>query len=64
MFKMLSLPALLLVGALAFVAAPGTEVAASECGAYSGNECWQDESCFNILFYSQCTTKTKYWNAF
>ncbi|MDZ7778461.1 MAG: hypothetical protein U5R14_00805 [Gemmatimonadota bacterium] len=61
MFKMLSLPTLLLAGALAVVSAPGTEVAASECGADGREKCWENESCIYLLFYSQCTTKTKYW---
>jgi hypothetical protein len=61
MVKLLSIPGLFLVGALAFMAAPASNVAASDCGANEGHLCWDNESCINIIFYKQCTTKYKYW---
>lgn len=61
MIKILSIPGLLLVGALAFMAAPASNVAASDCGANGGQLCWDNQSCINIIFYKQCTTKYKYW---
>lgn len=61
MLRIISIPGLLLAGALAFMAAPATNVAASDCGAHGGELCWENQSCVNIIFYKQCTTKYKYW---
>lgn len=61
MIKIIPIPGLLLAGALAFLAAPGSQVAASECGSGGGEKCWENQSCFNVLFYKQCTTKYKYY---
>lgn len=61
MLKLIPLPGLLLAGALAFVAAPPTQVTASECGGHEGQLCEKNEACVNILFYKHCTTKQTYW---
>ena len=61
MIKILSIPGLLLVGALTFLTAPGGGIAASECGGEGGELCWENESCINIFFYKQCTRTYKYW---
>lgn len=62
MIKLLSVPGLLLVGALSFMAVPPTDVAATECGAYSGQECFRNESCVSLIFFKMCSTRTDYWN--
>ena len=64
MFKLLSIPGLLLAGALTFMAAPPSQVAATECGRAAGPECSKTESCVSIIFFKSCTTKTKYYNVF
>ncbi len=48
-----------------FLAVPGRPHAAtSSCnGTNTGKVCWQNESCVNILFYTQCTTTYKYYAA-
>ncbi len=61
MIKIIPIPGLLLAAALAFVAAPADQVAASECGSGGGNLCWEDQACINIIFYKQCTTKYRYY---
>lgn len=63
MIKLLSIPGLLLVGALSFMAVPPTDVAAGECGGYDGQQCLQTESCVSIIFFKMCSTRTNYWNA-
>ncbi|MEX2465293.1 MAG: hypothetical protein WD995_00190 [Gemmatimonadota bacterium] len=61
MSKIIPIPGLLLAAALAFLAAPGSQIAASDCGSNDGEMCWENESCFNVLFYRQCTTNYKYY---
>lgn len=51
----------LMAGGVYLSAPPAPRAAATDCGAYQGSVCWQDESCINILFYKQCTTKYKYY---
>lgn len=62
MFKNLTLPGLVLAGALAFLGAPSAPIAAYECGGPGQQECKRNESCLNILFYKQCTTTIDYWD--
>lgn len=52
----------LLATAGIYLAVPGQpQAAASSCSATnSGNVCWENESCVNMLFYKQCTTKHRY----
>lgn len=52
----------LLATAGIYLALPGQpQAAASSCSATnSGNVCWENESCVNMLFYKQCTTTHKY----
>lgn len=64
MIKLLSVPGLLLVGALSFMAVPATDVAATECGGYGGQECFKNESCISVIFFKMCSTRTQYWNVF
>lgn len=64
MIKLLSVPGLLLVGALSFMAVPATDVAATECGGYAGPECFKNESCISVIFFKMCSTRSKYWNVF
>lgn len=64
MVKLLSVPGLLLVGALSFMAVPATDVAATECGGHAGPECFKNESCFSVIFFKMCSTRTQYWNVF
>lgn len=46
------------------LALPETPRAAeSGCGPNSGNICWENESCFGIIWYRQCTTTYKYYPA-
>jgi hypothetical protein len=61
MLKRLSIPGFLLAAALAFVAAPDGQLAASECGGFDGNACKTNQSCINILFFKQCTTTHTYY---
>lgn len=51
----------LIAGGVYLSAPPAPRAAATDCGAYDGSLCWQDESCINILFYKQCTTRYKYY---
>lgn len=37
------------------------EAASAGCGDNSGDVCWENESCVDILFYDQCTTEYKYY---
>jgi hypothetical protein len=37
------------------------EAASASCGDNSGDICWENESCVDILFYDQCTTEYKYY---
>lgn len=54
----------LVVAVAIHLALPETPRAAeSDCGANSGNICWQNESCFGLLWYRQCTTTYKYYPA-
>ncbi|TVR51298.1 MAG: hypothetical protein EA421_15945 [Gemmatimonadales bacterium] len=62
MLRKLSLPGFLLAAALAFLAAPDGQLAASECGGPGTQVCKSNESCLNIIFYRQCTTRTDYWS--
>lgn len=64
MIKLLSVPGLLLIGALSFMAIPGADVSASECGRHAGPECFKNESCVSLIFFKMCSTRTKYWNVF
>lgn len=61
MFKNLTLPALVLAGALVFLGAPSAPIAAYECGGPGDNECQRIESCLNIWFFKHCTTRIDYW---
>ncbi len=63
MLKRLTIPGFLLAAALAFLAAPDGQLAASDCGANRGKECTRNESCLNILFFKQCTTRFTYYPA-
>ena len=60
--KFLASALTLLITAGLYLAVPGQpEAAASSCSATnSGNVCWENESCVNMLFYKQCTTTHKY----
>jgi hypothetical protein len=62
MLRRLSLPGFLLAAALAFVAAPDSQLSASECGGPGGQLCKENESCAGFIFYRQCTTTYDYWN--
>lgn len=64
MIKLLSIPGLLLVGALSFMAVPPANVAASECSSGGTEECLKNESCLSVIFYKMCSTRTYYWNVF
>jgi len=59
--KHLFIPGFLLAAALAFVAAPDGDLGASSCGGFRGQVCTANESCLNILFYKQCTTRYSYY---
>lgn len=63
MLKRLSIPGFLLAAALAFVATPDGQLAASECGGHNGNQCTANQACVNILFFKQCTTRYTYYPA-
>jgi hypothetical protein len=53
---------LFILSAAAFLASPSPQYAGeADCGKNSGNVCWSDEACVNLLFYKQCTTKYKYY---
>lgn len=47
--------------ALALATPEAPRAASSECGGYDGSLCSQNESCVDILFYDQCTTKYTYY---
>ena len=62
----------LIAGAITFLASTALflavpdrpHAATSSCnGTNTGKVCWQNESCVNILFYKQCTTTYKYYEA-
>jgi hypothetical protein len=58
----LPFPAAFLLSTLLLAASPSPQTAAeAPCGPNNGNLCWSDESCLNILFYKQCTTKYRYY---
>ena len=59
--RLLSLLLAASVGSGMLVSVPGAEAAEADCGANDGNKCWENQSCINVLFYKQCTTKYKYY---
>lgn len=61
MFKNFTLPGLILAGALAFLGAPSSQISATTCGGPGVVLCKENQSCLNILFYKQCTTRYDYW---
>lgn len=63
MFTKLTLPTLLLAGALAFLGAPDTRISAAECGGPGEILCKEHEECAWIMFWRACTTKYDYWQA-
>jgi len=62
MLKKMWLPGFLLASALSFLAAPSSQVSASECGGPGGAICKENTACLNIIFYSHCTKTSDYWN--
>lgn len=63
MLKRLTLPGLVLAGALSFMAAPDTQLAASTCGGPGEQLCKENEACAGFFFFRQCTTTYDYWNS-
>lgn len=58
----LALPATFLFSSLLLAASPSPQAAAeAPCGPNDGQLCWSDESCINIIFYKQCTTRYRYY---
>lgn len=53
----------LLAGGVYLSAPPAPRAAASDCGANSGNKCWENQECVTLIFYKICTTKYKYYPA-
>lgn len=47
--------------ALALTTPAQPEAASAGCGENSGNVCWENESCVDILFFNQCTTDYRYY---
>ena len=65
MFKMLSLPGLLLLAALAFLASPSEPLAASDCGENGGVLCSQKTSCTGFWIWKKCKVdSSSYYQAF
>lgn len=60
----LAIPAAFLLSAFLLAASPEPQAASdSECGAFDGQKCWQNESCAWFIFFKMCTTKYKYYPA-
>lgn len=49
------------LAAIALIAVPPLHAIPDDCGNFSGSNCFKNESCINILFYKQCSTKLYYW---
>ncbi len=63
MFNRLTLPSLVLAGALAFLGAPDTRVEAATCGGPGEQLCKENASCATFIFWRHCTTTYDYWNS-
>jgi hypothetical protein len=62
MFKKLTLPGLLLLAALAFLAAPSQPLAASDCGENYGDQCSETKKCTGFWFWKKCkVTASSYY---
>jgi hypothetical protein len=63
MFKQLTLPLFLAMGALAFLAAPDAGLQASECSDDGSLICSQTQECRGFLWWKKCnTTSVSYWH--
>lgn len=61
MLKRLTLPALILAGAVALLGAPDSRIAAAECGGPGEILCKEHQDCAWIVFWRGCTTSYDYW---
>ena len=66
--EIMGIRTLIMAGAAGLVMALGSAATnpepleADDCSGPGSVVCKSNESCINILFYSQCTTNYDYWN--
>lgn len=56
-----AIPGVFLLAAMLLAVSPEPRLAASDCGANSGNLCKETTSCAWILFFRMCTTTYDYY---